>query len=373
MIPLFKPSLGLPEEQAVTAVLRSGWLGNGPRAAALEKKLARLTGTKYAVALNSATAALHLSLLTTTKPGDEVISSSLTFVAANQAVLQAGGKIVFCDCDPETLSTDTADVLKKITPKTKAIIVTHYGGHPADLKPLLPVCSKKKIALIEDCAHAAGSYYYGRHVGGFGRLGCFSFAAIKNLTTGDGGMIVTNVKRLAERIRHLAWSGISSSTWARYRQAGPKAHRKWEYDVTDLGFKYQMNDLAAAIGLVQFNKLKPGNAKRAAIARRYNLAFRKVDWIKPLTIKPWARSSHHNYVIKVPAKIRNHLIDYLHDNGISANVHYLPNHLYKMFDKFPQRVPVTERVWREIVLLPIFPDLSKADQNKIIKTILKFR
>src|SRR3989344_341896 len=172
MIPLFKPSLGQEEERAVVKTLRSGWLGNGPQALALEKQMAKLTGTKYAVALNSATAALHLALLTTIQPGDEVISSSLTFVAANQAILQAGGKIVFADCDPETLSTDSQDVIKKITSKTKAIIVTHYGGHPADMKPLVKICKQKRIALIEDCAHATGSYYYNKHVGGFGLLGC---------------------------------------------------------------------------------------------------------------------------------------------------------------------------------------------------------
>ena len=373
MIPLFKPSLGKEEERAVVKTLRSGWLGNGPQALELEKKMAALTKTKYAVALNSATAALHLSLLTTIKPGDEVISSSLTFVAANQAILQAGGKIVFADCDPDTLSTDANDVIKKITEKTKAVIVTHYGGHPADLKSLVKVCAKKKIALIEDCAHACGSYYYKRHVGGFGTLGCFSFAAIKNLTTGDGGMVVTNDKAKAERIRHLAWSGISSSTWVRYSANGPEAHRKWEYDVTDLGFKYQMNDIAASIGLVQFNKLKQTNAKRAAIAKRYNRAFAKANWIKPLVVKPWAKSSHHNYVIKVPAQIRNRLIDYLNSKGIGANVHYLPNHYYKMFAKFPHHVPVTEKVWQQIVLLPIFPDLTGADQSRIIKAVLKFK
>ncbi|OGL59938.1 hypothetical protein A2752_04485 [Candidatus Uhrbacteria bacterium RIFCSPHIGHO2_01_FULL_46_23] len=371
MIPLFKPSLGKEEERAVVATLRSGWLGNGPRAHELEEKMARLTGTKYAVALNSATAALHLSLLTTIRPGDEVISSSLTFVAANQAILQAGGKIVFADVDPDTLSTDANDVIKKITNKTKAIIVTHYGGHPADLKPLVKVCRKKRIALIEDCAHATGSYYYGKHVGGFGLLGCFSFAAIKNLTTGDGGTVVTNDQKLAQRIRHLAWSGISSSTWVRY---GKKAKaRKWEYDVTDLGFKYQMNDIAASIGLVQFNKLKKNNFKRKLIFKHYNLEFKKLDWIKIPEVKPWAKSSHHNYVIKVDQKIRDRLIDYLNRQGISANVHYLPNHYYQMFSRFPHQVPVTEKVWRQIVLLPIFPDLTATEQNKIIKAVLNFR
>lgn len=371
MIPLFKPSLGREEERAVVGTLRSGWLGNGPQTLELEQKLAQLTHTKYAVALNSATAALHLSLLTTIKAGDEVISSSLTFVAANQAILQAGGKIVFADCDPETLSTDTLDVIKKITKKTKAVIVTHYGGHPADLKPLLKICRQKRVALIEDCAHAAGAYYYGRHLGGFGTLACFSFAAIKNLTTGDGGMVVTNDRVLAERIRHLAWSGISSSTWLRYKKGG-KNH-KWEYDVTDLGFKYQMNDISASIGLVQFSKLKKNNLKRKLIFKRYNQGFKNIDWIKTPVVKFWAKSSHHNYVIKVPARIRNRLIDYLIKAGIAANVHYLPNHYYKMFSRFPHRVPVTEKVWQQIVLLPIFPDLTQADQAKVIKAVLKFK
>ncbi len=371
MIPLFKPSLGKEEEIAVVKTLRSGWLGNGPQSAELEAKLSQLTHTKYAVALNSATAALHLSLLTTIKPGDEVISSSLTFVAASQAVLLAGGRIVFCDCDPETLSTDTRDAVKKITPRTKAVIVTHYGGYPADLKPLVKICRAKNIALIEDCAHAAGSYYYGRHLGGFGTLGCFSFAAIKNLTTGDGGMVVTNDKILADRIRHLAWSGISSSTWLRYSEGG-KA-KKWEYDVTELGYKYAMNDLAASIGLVQFKKLRAGNLKRKKIYERYNRAFAQANWIKTLTVKPWAKPSHHNYFIRVDARIRDRLIEYLNNQGISANVHYLPNHYYKMFAKFPHRVPVTETVWRQIVLLPVFPDLSKTDQNKIIKAVLAFK
>jgi len=371
MIPLFKPCLGKEEEQAVVKTLRSGWLGNGPQTLAFEQKMAKLAGTKYAVALNSATAALHLSFLTSIQPGDEVISPSLTFVAANQAILQAHGKIVFSDCDPVTLSSDPEDILNKITKKTKAILVLHYGGHPVDLKPLITVCRQKKITLIEDCAHAAGSYYFGQHVGGFGDLGCFSFAAIKNITTGDGGMVVSNNRPKADRIRHLAWSGISSSTWLRY---GPKTKdHKWDYDVTDLGFKYQMNDIAASIGLVQFNKLKSNNFKRAQIVKRYNQNFKQLNWIKTPVIKPWVKSSHHNYFIKVDSKLRNKLIDYLNTRGISANVHYLPNHFYKMFADFSHQVPITNQVWQEIVLLPIFPDLSLKDQTFIIKTLKKFK
>lgn len=357
------------EEQAMIKTLRSGWLGCGPQTQEFEAKMAQLTHTKHAVGLNSATAALHLSFLTSIQPGDEVISPSLTFVAANQTILQAGGKIVFSDCDPETLSSDPQDILTKITPKTKAILILHYGGHPADIKELAKVCRQKKITLIEDCAHASGSYYLGQHVGGFGDIGCFSFAAIKNISCGDGGMVVTNNKAKADRIRHLAWSGISSSTWSRF--SNTKA-RKWEYDVTDLGFKYQMNDIAACLGLVQLKKLKAANLKRSRIFKRYNQAFSKLSWLETPVVKSWAKSSHHNYVIKVDRKIRNKLIDYLNSRGISANVHYLPNHLYPMFTQFSHHVPVTNKVWQEIILLPIFPDLSVSDQQTIIKAIYDF-
>lgn len=183
-------------------------------------------------------------------------------------------------------------------------------------------------------------------------------------------MVVTNNQSLADRIRHLAWSGISSSTWNRYSGTKP---RKWEYAVTDLGFKYQMNDLAASIGLVQFNKLKSNNFKRAQIVKRYNQNFKQLNWVKTPVIKPWAKSSHHNYFIKVDHRIRNKLIDYLNSQGISANVHYLPNHFYPMFAGFPHQVPITNQVWQEIVLLPLFPDLSLKDQNYIIKTLKKFK
>lgn len=370
MIPLFKPALGKEEEQAVIKTLRSGWIGSGPQTEKLERKLAKLTHKKYAVALNSASAALHLSLLISIKPGDEVISPSLTFVASNQAILHAGGKIVFADIDPDTLCVDPQDIIRKITPKTRAIMVMHYGGHPVDFAPLVKICRQKNLTLIEDCAHAAGSYYQNKHVGSFGHLGCFSFAAIKNLTTGDGGMVVTNSQQQAQRIKRLSWSGISSTTWRRYSK---KKAYKWEYDVKELGFKYQMNDIAASLGLVQFKKLTQTNKKRAQITKRYNSAFKNIDWLQTPVVKPWAKSSHHNYFIKVPKKLRNKLIDYLNKNDVSANVHYLPNHYYKMFKNFAADIPVTERVWRQIVLLPIFPDLTLKDQQTVIKTVKSFK
>jgi len=369
MIPLFRPCLSSAEEQAVIKTLRSGWIGTGPQTEELEKKFAKFIGTKYAVGLNSATAALHLALLTTIKPGDEVISPSLTFVAANQAILLAGGKIVFADIDPDTICVGPQDVINKITSKTKAIMVMHYGGHSVDLNPIIKACQQNKIALIEDCAHAAGSYYRNRHLGSFGKTGCFSFAAIKNLTTGDGGMVTTNNQAQAEKIRQLAWSGISATTWQRSK--GGRRY-KWQYQVKSLGYKYQMNDIAASIGLVQLKNLNQHNQLRAKITQRYNQAFLSISWLQTPIVKPWAKSSHHNYVIQVPSLARNRLIDHLGQKGIATSVHYVPNHHYPMFKQFKAKLPVTDKLWRRIILLPIFPDLSNSDQQQVIKAVKSF-
>ena len=236
------------------------------------------------------------------------------------------------------------------------------------MNDLVKICKEKKIVLIEDCAHASGAYYRGQHVGSYGDYGCFSYAAIKNLTTGDGGMLVGKSKNKIEHARTLAWSGISQSTWQRSK--GKKL--KWQYNVVDTGWKYQMNDIAAAIGLIQLEKLKLNNLKRKKITERYNRALSDVSWIETPVVKDYAQSSYHNYVIKVPNKIRDKLSSYLADKGIVTSVHYLPSHHYKLYSKFSHKVPVTEKVWKQILLLPIFPDLTLNEQELIIKAIRKF-
>lgn len=370
MIQVFKPCLAREEELAVSEVLRSGWIGNGPKTQEFENQFKKLTGTKNAVALNSASAAIHLAVISSgVSNGDEVITPSLTFVATNHPIIMQGAKPVFCDVEYDTLSADVDDIQNKITKKTRAVIVVHYGGHPIDIDPLVRVCRKKKIALIEDCAHATGSYYKDRHVGSFGDYGCFSFAAIKNVTTGDGGMLIGSSKKSIEHARALAWSGISQSTWERAK--GGKL--KWKYNVVDTGWKYQMNDIAAAIGLVQLEKLKANNLKRKTITDRYNDAFSDVSWIETPVVRQYVKSSCHNYVIKVPEKIRDRLSSYLAEHEIATSVHYMPTHYYKLYSKYSHRVPVTEKVWRRILLLPIFPDLSLKDQEFIINTIKKFK
>lgn len=370
MIPVFKPSLGKEEERAVREVLKTGWIGNGPKTAEFEQKFLKFTVGRFDVALNSASAAIHLATLCSNiKEGDEVITPSFTFVATNHPILMQKATSVFCDIEPDTLCADPVDIEQKITKKTRAIIVVHYGGHPVDLAPIVALCRERKITLIEDCAHATGSYYKNKHVGTFGDFGCFSFAAIKNLTTGDGGMLIGRSKAKIERARTLAWSGISRSTWERAK----KGSLKWRYNVEGVGWKYQMNDIAAAIGLIQLKKLKTNNLKRKKITDRYNQALSHISWIETPVVRPFAKSSHHNYVIKVPEKIRDRLSSYLAQNGIATSVHYMPSHYYMLYSKYSHQVPVTEKVWKKILLLPIFPDLFLNDQEFIIDIVKKFR
>ena len=370
MIPLFKPTLDQAEIKAVAAVLRSGWIGSGPKVEEFETKFARLVGVKYAVAVSSASSALQLAIQSLNlPPQSHIISPSLTFIATNHAILLNQLKPIFCDVDPDTLCTDPDDVAKRITSKTRAIIAMHYGGHPADLKPLIKFCRQHKLALIEDCAHATGSYYYGQHVGSFGTMGCFSFAAIKNLTTGDGGMIVTNKKSLADRLKLLRWSGISKDTWHRTN----RKKYSWQYDVVEISGKHQMNDIAAAIGLVQLNKLSGTNAKRQKLSQRYNKLLADISWASLPTVKSWAVSSHHNFCLKVPPRIRNRLIDYLISRGISTSVHYVPSHHYKLYRPFAASLPITDSIWRQILLLPLYPTVTLAEQDKVIAALHQFK
>lgn len=369
MIPVFSPNLDQREINAVGQVLKSGWIGNGPKTKEFEKEFLKFIKAKYGIALNSASAALHLALVSLRiDKGDEVITPSFTFVATNHPILIQKATPVFCDIEYQTLCVDPKDIEKKVNKKTKAIIIVHYGGHPVDLNPLLKLCKEKNIFLIEDCAHATGSFYKGKHVGNFGDLACFSFAAIKNLTTGDGGMLVGKKRNLIEFARSLAWSGIRQTTWERAKNG----KLKWKYNVASFGWKYQMNDIAAAIGLIQLKKLEENNKKRKEITEIYNKELENLSWLELPVVKPYAESSYHNYVIKVSNKIRDKLSDYLAQNGISTSVHYLPSHYYKLYSKFKTNVPVTEQVWKKILLLPIFPTLSKNQQNYIIEVIKKF-
>lgn len=368
MIPVFRPSFGDEEADAVRACLQSGWVGRGPRAGEFERAFADFIGASDGVAVSSGTAALFLALRMAGVDGGEVVTTPLTFVATNQAILAAGGIPVFADIEPDTLNIDPADVERKITARTRALVVVHYAGHPCRMGEIVQLAQDRGVALIEDCAHAIGSMYEGRHVGTFGHSGCFSFQAIKNLSTGDGGLIAAN-RCDVERLRRLTWLGIDRDSWGRSRGG-----RGWEFDVTEVSLKYQLSDLAAAIGLVQLHKLERTNARRRALAERYDTAFADLDGVHPPARKPYALSSWHMYVIRLERREwRDALVDFLKDRDIASMVHYVPSHLFRVYAPYRVPLPVAEDVWERIVTLPLFPDMTELEQERVIDAVREFR
>ena len=367
-IPICRPDLGKAEFEAVRETLSSGWVGRGPRTLEFENEFAEYIGVENAIAVNSATAALHLALMSVDIEGQEVLTTSLTFVSTNHAILHAGGRPVFCDVEPDTLNIDVEEIRKKITPTTRAILVMHYGGHACDMEPILKVAHDNGLWVIEDNAQGCGALYNGRKLGSMGHLGCFSFQATKNMTTGDGGMITTNDATVADRMRKLRWVGISKPTWERFRSTGPQ--RSWMYEVEELGFKYEMNDLAAALGLVQLTKLNAANAERRRLMARYREAFEPLEEIELLANRDYAVSSCYNGVIKLDA--RDDLFAYLDECGIDSNVHYYPNHLLPIYRPYTTRLPVAEAEWRRILTIPLYPGLADKDQDRIIRSVMNF-
>ena len=375
VLPVFRPAMDQEEIDAVAGVIKSGWIGLGPKTEEFEEKFAKFVGAKYAVGLSSATAALHLSLLALgIKQGDEVLVPSLTFVSTAHAVLYVGAKPIFVDVDYKTLCIDPQDIKRKIGSKTKAIIPVDYGGHPADYDAIKKIANARKIKIIDDASHAAGSIYKGKKIGSFADLTCFSFHAVKNLATGDGGMVTTNNLELATKIKNLRWVGIDKNTWEREELVEKKNYRQygWYYDVTELGYKYHMNDITAAIGLVQLKKLSDANKKRRKLATRYTKFLKNLEWLETPVIIGDVLTAQHNYVIKTD--FRDSLNLYLKDKGISTGMHYVPIHHYSFYKKnhLSAKVPVTEKVWKKLLTLPLYPTLSIRDQNRVIKAILEF-
>ena len=308
MIPVFKPCYDHQELEALREPFESGWIGLGPKTKEFEERFAAFLGAPYATAVNSATSALHLAMKVADVEGAEVITTPMTFVSTNHAILYCGGIPVFADIEPDTLNIDPRDVERKVTPRTKAIVVVHYGGHGCDMEAILGIARRHGLKVIEDAAHACGGQYRGQMLGTLGDFGCFSFHAVKNLATGDGGMIVSRDEADATRMRRLAWLGITRGTWDRVEGKG----YSWEYNVEELGLKCHMNDITAAIGLVQLSKLERTNGRRRYLAERYTRLLTGVDWIETPVEKEYTRSAWHNYVIKVadPAD-RNSLMDHL--------------------------------------------------------------
>lgn len=367
------PQIDEDEIEEVTRTMRSGWLGTGPRVARFESDFAAYKGVRHAVAVNSCTAALHLSILAAgIEPGDEVITTPLTFCATVNAIIHAGGIPVLADVDPATMNVDPDRIRAAITPRTRAIVAVHFAGRPCEMDAICELASAHDLRLIEDCAHAVESEVGGRKAGTFGDFGCFSFYVTKNVMTGEGGMVVAREEEDASRIKVLALHGMSKDAWKRF---GDEGYR--HYYVTECGFKYNMMDLQAAIGIHQLRRVERNWKRRRAIWRRYDEALADLPLRLPPPPAPNTRHGHHLYTILVDEKAagmdRDAFLDAMTARNIGVGVHYfsIPEHPFYR-DRFgwrPEDFPCAMRIGRQTVSLPLSPALSDGDVEDVIAAV----
>jgi len=368
--PLSDIDLGKEEEQEVIRVLRSRWLSTGPETERFEKVFSEYLGGGYAIAVSNGTAALHLALASLgIKEGDEVIFPSLTFIATANAILYVGAKPVFADiASTEDLNISPEEIEKKITKKTKAIMVMHYGGYPCDMKAILGIAKRHGLYVIEDAAHAHGAEYQGKKCGLIGDTGCFSFFSNKNLVTGEGGMVVTRNKAWAEKVQRMRSHGMEALSWDKYR-----GHLS-SYDIRGLGYNYRTTEIQSALGLVQLRKLDRNNRKRKRLVEIYRKELQEVEEISIPFSKFRGNSSYHLFpILLAPPIDRNKVMERLKDFGIQASVHYPPVHLFSLYRKrFGYKMgmlPKTEEVSRREMTLPLHPRMKQEDVKWIVKRV----
>lgn len=367
------PAIERDEIEEVVRCLESGWIGSGPRVAQFEADFAAYKGLPYAAALGSCTAAMHLSVLAAgLGESDEVITTPLTFCATVNAIIHAGAKPVLADIDPLTMNIDPAEIEARITPRTKAIVPVHFAGRACDMDAIVDIAHRHHLKIIEDCAHAIETEYHGRKAGTFGDFGCFSFYATKNVTTGEGGMVLTSNEQDLARIRMLALHGMSKDAWKRFSDEGYK-----HYLVLETGFKCNMMDLQAALGIHQLRRVEKNWQRRAEIWRQYNEAFAGLPVALPVDPEPNTRHAYHLYTLLLDSAQcgldRDEFLVEMTAHNIGVGVHYLsiPEHpVYQ--DKFgwrPEDYPHAMRIGRQTVSLPLSPKLSDAEVARIIETV----
>jgi perosamine synthetase len=361
-ISLFRPVVREEAVEAVGEVLRSGWLGTGPRTRDFEDAFAGYVGAAHSVATNSCTSALQLALRVLDAPrGSEVVTTPLTFVGSNQVILEEGLHPVFADVDPTTGNLATASVAERLGDRTAAILPVHYGGYPCDLDELHALARARSTPVIEDCAHACGAVYRGRRVGSHGELHAFSFHAVKNLAIGDGGALTVRSEALAARLRRLRWFGISAGTFER----GEGSPYRWDYGVDETGFKCAMNDVQAAIALAQLAHVDEDNARRLEIAARYRAGLEGIPGIELLRTEPDRISSHHLFCVL--AEQRDGLVDRFSERAVDVGVHYRPSYDYPMFAAEP--LPGVEAFWRRAISLPMHIALTDEQVDEVVEIV----
>jgi perosamine synthetase len=371
---LFQPNVGDEELAAIKEVFDRSWIGLGPKVNEFEKAWSQYIGCADSVGLNSATAALHIALLAFRFPeGAKVLVPSMTFAATAFAPIYNRLTPVFVDCDPETISIDFDDLERKYTSDCVAVMPVHFGGHNVEMDHLMDFANAKGLKVIEDCAHTAGSSYKGKKIGTWGHIGCFSFEEKKAMTTGDGGMMCSDDLELTNPMRPVRWLGIDKDTWKREAENKDKAvvdARHWHYEINELGFKYNMNDLAASIGIVQLSKLDAMNAHRAQAIEKYLDGMKGLETITPLM--PFDTANNNYWVFGVRTDNRDELIMHLRKQGIATGVHYMPLHHHPYFKQWDSANPNADRIWTSFVTLPLHARLTDEEIAYVLEGLHSF-
>jgi len=367
------PAIEEDEIQEVVDSMHSGWLGTGPKVARFEADFGRYKGTPHAAAVNSCTAALHLSMLAAgLGRGDEVITTALTFCATVNAIIHTGATPVLADVDPRTMNIDPDDIARRIGPRTRAIVPVHFAGRPCDMDAILDIAERHRLKVIEDCAHAIETEYRGRTAGTFGAFGCFSFYVTKNIVTGEGGMVLARNEEDLARIKVLALHGMSKDAWSRFGDTGYK-----HYYVTECGFKYNMMDIQAAIGIHQLKRVESNWQRRRAIWARYQRELADLPIAHPAEPEPDTRHAYHLYTILLDEErcgmSRDAFLEAMTQAKIGVGVHYLsiPEHPHyqERFGWQPAAFPNAQDIGRRTVSLPLSPKLSDDDVSDVLVSV----
>jgi len=368
--PAYEPWISSEDKKIVNKTLAQSMLTLGPRLEKFEADFCKYSQAKYAIAVSNCTAALHLSLKALgIKKDDEVIVPDLTFVADANAVLACNAKPVIVDINKENFFLSIPNIKKNITKKTKAIIPVHIYGQVCNIDEILDVARDNNLKVIEDCAHAIGTFHNSKHVGNLGNTGCFSFYPTKNITTAEGGMVITNSKKIAEKIRQLRSHGMTKSLKSRYSSKYP-----WIFDIVEPGYNYRMDEIRAALGITQLKRIKKINELRKNASFYYHKNLQNIPGIILPDMVNDKSHSYHLYTIRVTKSFklsRNQLFKKLKDNGIRTTVYWMPIHEYTAFRKFAKSSNIinTAKIYDQILALPLFPNISKKHQDSVIKVI----
>lgn len=371
---LFKPCIGEEELENIKDAFARAWLGLGPKVSEFENAWSEYIGCKESIGVNSCTAALHLALSAFKfSKGKKVLVPAITFASTAHAVLYNNLTPMFVDVDESTVGISLRDLERKYDNECVAVMPVHFGGHPVPMDELMDFAKSHGLKVIEDCAHCAGGSYKGKKLGTWGDISCFSFEEKKCLTTGDGGMICSDDVDLITPLRHTRWVGINKDTWERLQvdHSSDKADvYHWYYEIGELGYKYNMNDLAASIGLAQLNKLDSMRKRRADILKQYLDGIKDCKNVKQGL--PYLLDDSSYWLFMVRVNERDKFILHMKNRGISTGVHYMPLTLHPLYQKYDTEIPVAKRIWREFVTLPLFPELSDEQMGYVIKCIKEF-